>query len=131
MTYCYIIYYIHTHTHTHSYSNFLIGMISVGLASAHSNHDCLLDVYCVYLCHIYSYTFDLIHTCTCTYCMCDNKIYSETPNNRLSERRTTSVQQTNSMPPIVLPSTFGTSKKWILLYFGQRTASMPPKDCTK
>ena len=30
-------------------------------------------------------------------------VYSETSNNGLSERRTTSVQQTNSMPPIALP----------------------------
>ena len=29
--------------------------------------------------------------------------YSETSNNRLSERRTISVQWTNSMPPIALP----------------------------
>ena len=29
--------------------------------------------------------------------------YSETTNNGLSERRTTSVQRTNSMPPIALP----------------------------
>ena len=29
--------------------------------------------------------------------------YSETSNNGLSKRRTTSVQQTKSMPPITLP----------------------------
>ena len=29
--------------------------------------------------------------------------YSETSNNGLSERRTTSIQRTNSMPPIALP----------------------------
>ena len=30
-------------------------------------------------------------------------MYSETSNNGLSKRRTTSVQRTNSMPPIALP----------------------------
>ena len=30
-------------------------------------------------------------------------MYSETSNNGLSERPTTSVQRTNSMPPIALP----------------------------
>ena len=37
--------------------------------------------------------------CACT----QGNYYSETSNNGLSERRTTSVQQTNSMPPIALP----------------------------
>ena len=35
--------------------------------------------------------------------MIDDCEYSETSNNGLSERWTTSVQRTNSMPPIALP----------------------------
>ena len=39
----------------------------------------------------------IVHDIVCVH------VYSETSNNGLSERRTTSVQQTNSMPPIALP----------------------------
>ena len=59
--------------------------------------------------------------------------YSETSNNGLSERRTTSVQRTKSMPPDCSSyrnSIFGTSEKRTPHYSGQRTASVPPKDST-
>ena len=58
----------------------------------------------------------------------NNISYSETSNDRVSERQTLSVQQTKSMPLIALPITFGTSDKRTPLYSGQQTTSMPPKD---
>ena len=43
MTYRYIQTYIRIHTYIHKYSDFLVVLISVGLAQARPNH----DVYCI------------------------------------------------------------------------------------
>ena len=57
-----------------------------------------------------------------------SEYYSETSNNGLSERLTTSVQWTNPMSPIAIPIEIVHLEPQTPLYSGRRTASMPPKD---